>query len=307
MAPQILTIKQSLELAYDEAFFTQSATAADPDAAKFSSSFESFLSKQWQPVMDKERALRRDTLSALALCWGVDRRLDGWTDRFHNALLISTSNRRNATDYARYFGDESPSVVKRPVLGNQLKKLTSWVVSIKGASVPQLATLGTELEGLVAEGHKAEQAVRDARAKTKDFRALGERKALFDKLNSLRQSTYGALATLVHDHPEKHLPTGWADSFFRHKRFDRMTPTVEKTAIVEQLAALRTETADKERRLAELLTAEQLAVEQAAQRVVAAAKLQEVQARARATDREAQALRAELSSRTRRRRFRVKG
>ena len=86
-----------------------------------------------------------------------------------------------------------------------------------------------------------------------------------------------------------------------------MTPTVEKAAIVEQLAALRTETADKERRLAELLTAEQLAVEQAAQRVVAAAKLQEVQARARATDREAQALVAELSSRTRRRRFRVKG
>ena len=122
MAPQILTIHQSLEVAYDEVFFTQAATAADPNAAKFSASFESLISKEWQPVVDKERGLRRNTLSALALCSGVDRRLDGWTDRFHNALLISTSNRRNATDYARYFGDESPSVVKRPVLGNQLDR-----------------------------------------------------------------------------------------------------------------------------------------------------------------------------------------
>ena len=36
MAPQILTIHQSLEVAYDEVFFTQAATAADLNAAKFS-------------------------------------------------------------------------------------------------------------------------------------------------------------------------------------------------------------------------------------------------------------------------------
>ena len=77
MAPQILTIHQSLEVAHDEVFFTQAATAADPNAAKFSASYESLISKEWQPVVDKERVLRRNTLSALALCSGVDRRLDG--------------------------------------------------------------------------------------------------------------------------------------------------------------------------------------------------------------------------------------
>ena len=88
----------------------------------------------------KERALRRAILSAQAQCAGVDRRLDGWTDRFHNALLIATNNRRNVADYTRYFGGKPPSVLKRPVLGAQLQTLTGWVTSIKGSSVPQLAT-----------------------------------------------------------------------------------------------------------------------------------------------------------------------
>lgn len=68
MAPQILTIHQALEVAHDEWFFTQAATAADPHAAKFSAGFESLISKQWQPVVDQERVLRRNTLSSLALC-----------------------------------------------------------------------------------------------------------------------------------------------------------------------------------------------------------------------------------------------
>ena len=296
MAPQILTIHQSLEVAHDELFFTQAATAADPNAAKFSASFESLISKEWQPVVDKERVLRRNTLSALALCSGVDRRLDGWTDRFHNALLISTNNQRTVTDYVRYFGEASPSQVKRPVLGAQLKKLSGWVASIKGASVPQLVTLGTELEGLLTEGRKAEQALLDARAKMKDFRELGERKTLFDKINSLRQATFGSLATLVHEHPEKRLPADWANSFFRHNRSERMTPEIEKATLIEELATLRTETTDKERRLAELLSDEQLAADHAAQRNATAAKLQELESRARATDTEAQALRAELTT-----------
>ena len=296
MAPKILTCNQSLEVVYDEVFFTQAATAADPDAAKFSPSFELLLSKQWQPVVDKERALRRAILSAQTQCAGVDRRLDGWTDRFHNALLIATNNRRNVADYTRYFGGKPPSVLKRPVLGAQLQTLTGWVASIKGSSVPQLATLGTELETLVAEGHKAEQALRDARDKMKDFRAVGERKALFDQANSLRQATFGSLATLVHEQPKKRLAADWPDGFFRHDCSDRLTPDAEKQALIEELAALRTTSADKERRLAELLTAEQVEAEQAAERSIAAAKLKELESRARATDTEALTLRAELAN-----------
>jgi hypothetical protein len=306
MAPKILTCNQSLEVLYDEVFLTQAATAADPDAAKFSPSFELLLSKQWQPAVDKERALRRAILSAQAQCAGVDRRLDGWTDRFHNALLISTNNRRNVADYTRYFGGEPPSVLKRPVLGTQLQTVTGWVTSIKGSSVPQLATLGTELETLVAEAQKAEQALRDARAKMKDFRAIGERKALFDQVNSLRQATFGSLATLVHEQPKKRLASDWPNSFFRHDSSDRLTPDAEKLAIIEELATLRTTSADKEHRLAELLAAEQLEAEQAAKRSIAAAKLQEIESRARATDAEALALRAELATRPKSRRPRPK-
>ena len=306
MAPKILTCNQSLEVIHDEVFFTQAATAADPDAAKFSPSFELLLSKQWQPVMDKERALRRAILSAQAQCAGVDRRLDGWTDRFHNALLIATNNRRDVADYTRYFDGTPPSVLKRPVLGTQLQTQTGWVASIKGSSVPQLATMGTELETLVAEGHKAEQALREARSKMKDFRTIGESKALLDQVNSLRQATFGSLATLVHEQPKKRLASDWPASFFRHDSSDRLTPDAEKLALIEELATLRLTSADKESRLAELLAAEQLQAEQAAQRRLAAVKLQELESRARATDTEALTLRIELAQKPKARRHRLK-
>ena len=306
MAPKILTCNQSLEVIHDEVFFTQAATTADPDAAKFSPSFELLLSKQWQPVMDKERALRRAILSAQAQRVGVDRRLDGWTDRFHNALLIATNNRRDVADYTRYFDGTPPSVLKRPVLGTQLQTQTGWVASIKGSSVPQLAMLGTELETLVAEGHKAEQALREARSKMKDFRTIGESKTLLDQVNSLRQATFGSLATLVHEQPKKRLASDWPASFFRHDSSDRLTPDAEKLALIEELATLRLTSADKESRLAELLAAEQLQAEQAAQRRLAAVKLQELESRVRATDTEALTLRAELAKTPKLRRRRLK-
>ncbi|HMU41634.1 MAG TPA: hypothetical protein PKE31_21680 [Pseudomonadota bacterium] len=303
MAPKILTDTQSLDAVHDEVFFSQAATAADPDAAKHSSSFELLLSKQWQPVVDKERVLRQTILSAQAHCNGLDRRLDGWTDRFHNALLICTNNRRDVSDYARYFGNKPPSALKRPVLGIQLQTLTDWVPSIKNASVAQLATLGTELEALVTEGHKAEQALRDAKAKMKDFRTIGARKALFDQVNSLRQATFGSLATLLHEQPKKCLSADWPDSFFRQNRSEHLTPEAEKMALIEDLAALRATEGDKERRLAELLAAEQLEVEQAAKRRLVEAKLQELESRARETNNEARSLCAELHIKPKSRRF----
>ncbi len=306
MAPKILTCNQSLEVIHDEVFFTQAATAADPEAAKFSPSFELLLSKQWQPVMDKEQALRRAILSAQAQRAGVDRRLDGWTDRFHNALLIATNNRRDVADYTRYFDGTPPSVLKRPVLGTQLQTQTGWVASIKGSIVPQLAMLGTELETLVAEGHKAEQALREARSKMKDFRTIGESKALLDQVNSLRQATFGSLATLVHEQPKKRLASDWPARFFRHDSSERLTPDAEKLALIEELATLRLTSADKESRLAELLAAEQLQAEQAAQRRLAAVKLQELESRVRATDTEALTLRAELAKTPKLRRRRLK-
>ncbi|MBL9041585.1 MAG: hypothetical protein JNM83_09165, partial [Myxococcales bacterium] len=80
------------------------------------------------------------------------------------------------------------------------------------------------------------------------------------------------------------------------------TPEAEKLVLIEELATLRTTSADKERRLAELLAAEQREAEQAAQRRLAAAKLQELESRARATDTEALTLRAELTKKPKPRR-----
>ena len=294
MAPKILTENHSLDALYDEVFFTLAATAADPEAAKFSPSFEQLLTKQWQPAVDKERALRQAILSAQAHCMGVARRMDGWIDRFHNALLIVTNNRRDVGDYTRYFA-KPPSAHKRPALSIQLQTITEWVSSIKSSSVTQLAALGTELETLVTEGTKAAQVLREAKAQMKDFRTIGARKALFDQANSLRQATFGALATLVYEQPKKCLPSDWPSTFFRHGSAERRKPETQKLLLIDELATLRAAVADSEKRLAALEAAEQRMLELAAQRRAAVAKLAELEQQARATDQAAHSLRAELS------------
>lgn len=296
MTTPILNVNQSLESLFDELFYTATALGADPEAGKHASAFDDLLQKQWQPVADRERALRCGVLLAQAAVASIDRRLDAWLDRFHSTLLISTGNRRDVPQYQRYFGGQPPSLLKRPVLGVQLVTLAAWVPSIKGAGDPALVALGKELETLVAEGQKAEAGLEAARGLVKDFREVGARKALFDGANALRQATAGELASHVHDHPEKNLGVGWADGFFRHDHRERLSKDGEHARLSSEIATLGATLASRQARLSELEAQKAAEQAQAQERRAYEERLQALEAEARAKQQEAQALRDKLAT-----------
>jgi hypothetical protein len=105
-----------------------------------------------------------------------------------------------------------------------------------------------------------------AAAQRRELRELGARRQLADRLNGVRKEVHGALAKLPHEHT--HLPTGFADQFFRRDpgrtdaEGDDSLETVKAAEI--RIKALLADTAAAEARLAEL-KAEAEAEEKAAQ------------------------------------------
>lgn len=296
MPAPVLHPYQSLETLFDEMFYTAIALSADAEAATHAAAFDDFLKKAWQPVADRERALRCGVLRSQAQVAGTDRRLDAWLDRFHSSLLISTGNRRDVPQYQRYFGAQPPSQIKRPVLGVQLSTLASWVPSIKSSTDAKLAALGKDLEALVTDGQQAEAGLDAARGLVKDFREVGARKALFDTANSLRQSTVGTLASYSHDHPEKNLSPDWADAFFRHDARERLSPDSELSRLTAEIAERTSDLEAARARHAELAAQQAAAAAQASERRAAEERLQALEAEARAKEAEAQALRDSLGA-----------
>ena len=57
-----------------------------------------------------------------------------WTD--------NTINRFERMLYKRLFGDQTPSTIKRPVLGAQLELMRDWVSPLSAAPQPELTALG---------------------------------------------------------------------------------------------------------------------------------------------------------------------
>ncbi len=294
MAPPTLSTNHSLETLFDEMFFTATTLGADPHAATSAVAFSAFLQKDWQPVAERERALRCGVLLAQAAVGSLDARLDTWVDRFHHTLLMSTGNRRDVPQYQRYFGALPPSLLKRPVLGAQLETVAAWLPSIQSGSDAALTALGKELDGLVTDGQQAEAGLDLARSVVKDFREVGARRALFDKANALRQTTFGELAGWVHDHPEKNLDPDWADGFFRRIARDRLSPYAERARILGEIGELNENLVERQQRLSQL-DAQHAAVEaQENERRAVEERLRALEAETREKQAQAQALRSQL-------------
>lgn len=294
MAPSLIRQEQSLETVYEALVYTHLALQSDPGAKGHAKVFKTLLATDFPKVFAAERAARLRHVTALVEMSGADRQCDAWLDRFHNQLLTTTGNRKDVPTYTRYFGDASPSVLKKPVLGHQLAVMASWVPSLVASSEPVLAGLGKELSALVEAGQKATAAFEAARGALRDFREVGERKAFVDQVNAARQSVGGLLAEFVHAHPEKMLPSDWPDGFFRQKVRGRVAAE-DRASLTLAIGELETELSEKKAQLAELDRLEAEAKKEAEERTAALARLQAIADQQQAAETEAKALRDRLA------------
>jgi hypothetical protein len=215
MAIPLIPPDASLADVLDETSFTQGTLQSSALAAPFTAPFDAFLTA-WTTTNTARVALVVALGKARGAVSAADGTLDDFVDTLDGTLLIAVKNNRKAPLYEQYFGAEVPSKLKRPVLARELETVRKWIPSLQGSTTASVAALAPSLVAAVATADAAASALAAAEQALFDFDATGGRKQLIDAGNALRQTTYGQLAALPHQHPSANLPTTFADRFFLH-------------------------------------------------------------------------------------------
>jgi hypothetical protein len=291
MKPRLLLNDTPVDELAEELYHTTAHLQAYPFLLPQTNQHEALIVDLNQ-LVQTETALMRALMHAEALILVVDGRIDVLASAIDGTIRVENGRDRKSLVHQRYFNNVQPSRFKRPVLGEQLEIMRDWVPSLIGPqSSPTLQGYGNQLSECVVEADGAVRAEADARRNLADHQ-LGGRKTFIGRLNAERQALYGQLAELPHSRPDLSLPPDFAFRFFlRDSRQRKHTiPTLERditrlqgrlqraeaelARLIEEAAAETKHHEDAELADAE---AELAALEQ--QRVEAAARIAELQAR----------------------------
>ena len=254
MAAATLSPDCSLSLLLDEACFNHARLEANPLTLPYAADYDAFF-VEWQKCNEQEIKLRTAIVRRNAHIISRDDTLNELVDAVQQAVLLSVKNDRKASLYLLYFGSQSASEQKKPILAAQLEKMRGWIPSLTASPIMVLSALGERLVQAVAAADEAIAARLLAEQQNRDFRTIGQRKTLVDSLNGLRKATYGKLSELPHARPELHLPASFAEPFFRHESGKKNGGDLALTPedLTAQLAESRAQTAKLEAQLAQAL------------------------------------------------------
>jgi hypothetical protein len=216
MAQPQIDPRTSGEVLLDENSFTLGELPSHPLAAVFIPLFDAFQAKLFT-VMTARMMLVIAVGKSSGAVFGADDGIDDFLDLLDRTLLILTKNDREARLYLFYFGKMPVHLLKRPILGEELVTVKGFLSSLQTSAQPALAALAPRLDKLIVKADAAVAQQLAASHALKDFDMLGPMKALIDEYNALRQTVYGKLAAIPHEHPDEMLPTSFADRFFRHE------------------------------------------------------------------------------------------
>jgi hypothetical protein len=222
MPVSLISPQAKLDELLDENSFSLGELPSHPLAAFFIPQFDDFQT-HWFATSAARTALLIAIGKANGALSGADDAIDDFVDLLDRTILIITKNDRLAALYLFYFGQTPAHLLKRPILGDELATVRSFLPSLQSSQHPALATLTPILAGLIAKADTAIAAHVAAVQALKDFDMLGPMKTLVDGYNGLRQTTYGKLAAMPHEHPTMMLPPSFADRFFRHESHKGVT------------------------------------------------------------------------------------
>jgi hypothetical protein len=249
MKPRVLPIDTEIFELAEELFHTSALLRAYPFLSTQAEQSEPFHA-DWFSVLQAEIALLRARREAEARVINIDNHFDFLCTAISNTMLAENGNNRQAPVYKRYFGAVPSSKLKRPVLGEQLDVMRTWVPSLTGPeSSLALQAYGKQLAARVAEADEAVRAQAEAERQEADFE-VGARKAFVDRLNAHRQVLYGQLAELPHSHPEWNLSSDFAHRFFLRETGSRRLTIPE---LEEKLLRLNAKVRKYEAQLVELI------------------------------------------------------
>jgi hypothetical protein len=232
----------SLATALDEACFSHARVEANPLTLAYAADFDAFFA-DWHTCNGQEIELRTAIVRKNALIVACDDELDEIVDAVNQAVLLEVKSDRSTALYLLYFGAQTASQLKRPVLSAQLEVMRGWVPSLTASKSAVLSALGARLVKAIAAVDVAVASRLVAEQENRDFRAIGARKALIDSLNGLRKALYGKLSELPHARPDLHLPGSFAEQFFRHESAKKGEPELTVEELKAAIAASNETTA----------------------------------------------------------------
>lgn len=215
MAPRTLDPgRMTFDELIEEISYTVVRIRLSPLASPHLGTFEA-LDTEAKAAREEERRLAALVLAAEAAIDWIDEDIDDSVGLISTSILKITGNDRNAPLYLRYFDSQSPSEVARPVLGRELTTVRGWVESLKDSPHAELKDLGAVLEQQVATADGAIEARQEAERKYEDFRRLGGRAQIFERVNAERKTAHAELAALPRTDTGRRLPRDFAERFFR--------------------------------------------------------------------------------------------
>jgi hypothetical protein len=304
MAVPILPLTASLADVLDETSFTLGKLQSSALSVPFTAAFDAFQ-VTWQATMAARTALQITIGKADGAVSAADDTLDDFVDTLDKTLLLAVKNDRRNPIYALYFGDETPSELKRPILGDELASIRKFIPSLQGSPLPALVALAPSLVTAVAAADAAAAAKLAAVQALEDFDVTGGKATLIGGFNALRQTTYGQLAAIPHASPTAALPTTFGDRFFRHTARSGITSARTVTEAQVEVDRLQKKLTTSQNHLANLTAAQTAHVSAkttAAASVTAAATAKAAVATAKAAAKTAAKKAAEDKSKAKKRR-----
>ena len=241
--------RTSITTLYDDHFFTLARVRKNPLTAALAPEVEAvrpFIDEAWVEELGLTGALYESEAGMEITDWG----LDGIVDGVRATLLVDLRGNRNSPVYLHYFGSLRPSDIKRPVLRGQVDNMRGWPESLALSDNPTLQQHGATLAGLIVQADADMEANQTVSQQLKNFRVLGTRARLIDRINAMRKSLYGRLGEIQHSNPT--LGAGWAESFFRGGSSGaRVTLSEIERRIASAEVELQTMRAERDRLAAE--------------------------------------------------------
>ena len=210
-----------IELLQERAY-TNAQLKAHPLTADLAAEYDA-LHVAWLRIMEQEIKLAEAVVTAEAMVRFADGRLDQLLTTIVSSVLSAVGNDRSAPLYVRLLGTQRPSDAKRPVLGEQLELMRSWIPTLNESELPALQRHASELTTAVAQADRALADQQAAEQALTTFSEKGERQAFVDGFKTLRQATHARLRQLSDQ--DDTLPDDFAEQFFQSSERSR-TPTI---------------------------------------------------------------------------------
>lgn len=194
------------------------------------------LQDEWKTIILKEVDLQENLAEADALVLLADFELDALFTAIVNALLTFVNNDRTHPVFVRFLGNDRPSDVRDPILGEELERLRTWPPGLATVSSDEVKKQGVALATFVPKADAAVEAQRKANQELTDFTEIGARKAFVDHLNATSKLVYGKLSELMHKPAAASLPSDFPDRCFPPESRARRPTIKGEERTVERLA-----------------------------------------------------------------------